>query len=117
MKKSQLEAKETLLECFGIKPSDTILIFVTSVSRSGMSRRMKVLHKDQDITYLVAKLIDNSVNDKGISVGGCGMDMTFWLADVFSYYLFETDENGKRKKKPKTYKGNGGSCINWKSFS
>jgi hypothetical protein len=94
-----------------IKPSGKINIFITSVSRSGMSRRMKVYSKDMGahLTYLVAKACDLSENDNGVSVGGCGMDMAFWLADRITYAL------GYRNRK--TLRGNGGSCIDWKAIA
>lgn len=103
-KKQIEEARETLKKY--IKPSSKIIIFITSVSRSGMTRRMKVYTKDlSNITYLVGKLIDWSVNDEGIKVGGCGMDMAFHLADTITW--------GMGWKKSKLLKGNGGSCIDW----
>ena len=105
--KSEIEESKKELRHY-IKPSGKINIFITSVSRSGMSRRMKVYNKDMTahLTYHVARACDMSENDNGLSVGGCGMDMAFWLADHITYCL------GYSKKK--TLKGNGGTCIDWK---
>jgi len=105
--KLQNEARETLKQY--IKVSDTILIVIKSVSSSGMCRRMKVLDKDfNDLTYWVGQLCDISVNDQGLRVTGCGMDMTFWLADYISSSLFGSGKAG--------YKGNGGTCLAWRSI-
>jgi hypothetical protein len=106
----KLEAKNALLNDCKIKPSGMIFINITSVSRSGMSRRMRVYTLDmRDITEEVGVLVDCGVNDKGISVTGCGMDMTFWLADHLTFALW-----GAKKRTMKTFKGNGGSCLDWK---
>ena len=59
-----------------------------------------------DISWYIADLIDLPINDVGILVNGCGMDMTFWLADYITTKLFNN-------KKYKTFKGNGGSCLDW----
>lgn len=109
MTKKQIEQQEAIKELrHYIKPSGKINIFITSVSRSGMSRRMKVYNKDMTahLTYLVAKACNMSENDNGLQVGGCGMDMAFWLADHITYHL--------GYKNRKTLKGNGGSTIDWK---
>lgn len=105
-KQTQLEAIE-LLKTF-IKPSGKITIVITHVSQSGMQRRMKVYSKDMNshLTHIVAEACDMSADDRGLKVGGCGMDMAFWLANHITHCL------GYSKKK--TLKGNGGSCIDWK---
>lgn len=73
-----------------------LYIEVTSVSSSGISRKMRCLvalnlyrfnrdgSKDlvpviMDVTYLVAGLLKEKLYDNQIRVSGCGMDMTFWL--------------------------------------
>lgn len=110
--KLQLEAKETLRKYY-IKPSINLIIHITNVSRSGMSRRMKVytINKKSGglnhLTYHIAHLLGYTFNsDDTITVKGCGMDMAFWLTDTISYYLFSEAE---RKK----LKGNGGGCLNY----
>ena len=82
-------------------------IIITKVSKTGMSRKMRVYCGDfQNITYLVAKVCDLPCNENGLKVDGCGMDMTFWLADTITYCLYG-------KEKPEGLKGNGGGCIEW----
>ena len=109
----QLEAKKWLKQY--IKPTTTLIINMTKVSSSGMTRRMKVylVNKNsgrlQNITYWIADLTGINENDDGLKVGGCGMDMTFWLADYITSYLFN-------KKAVKTFGGNGGSCLDWQTI-
>lgn len=105
--KAQAEAKAILLESY-IKPSSKLLIVIKSVSASGMSRRMQVLVDYCNISRLVADLCGLTMNEKGIRVDGCGMDMTFWLADCITNALYGQD-------KPKELTGNGGSCLAWSS--
>ena len=103
------EAREQLKNYITTKSE--ILIIIKSVSASGMCRRMKVLTSDHsDITYLIGQLIGWSVNDKGLRVDGCGMDMAFHLADTITWGMW-----GQKRNKIKTFKGNGGSCIGWKT--
>ena len=112
MTKKQQERDEAIASLRElVKPSDKIVISIKSVSRSGMSRRMRVYASDlRDISYLVARAIDWSINDKGILVSGCGMDMTFHLADCLTYALYP---ELKKEFKNTAFKGNGGSCIDW----
>ena len=111
--KLSLEARETLKKYYWLRPSSKIYINIVNISASGMTRQMKVYNKDmQDITYYIADLIESSVwSREGVKVWGCGMDMTLWLADAISYYMFE--KWVIKSKRPKTYKGNGGTCIEW----
>lgn len=89
-----------------IKPGGELLVNIISVSKSGMSRRMRVLNnKFIDLSYDVAKVIEWNHSDKGILVSGCGMDMCFHLIQTLSYYLYGN--------KNKNFKGNGGTCIKW----
>lgn len=99
-----------------IKPSTVLIIQVTSVSKSGMSRKMKVYTADKKtgrllhLTYSIADLIGYKYNnDDTITVKGCGMDMAFWLADRITHSLY----NGKT---PKNAKGNGGTCLDWQAI-
>jgi len=103
------KARADLLKYY-INRKTKLLIIIKSISASGMTRRMKVYtDKLQNITYLVADLCDLSVNDNGLQITGCGMDMTFWLADNITLNLYN-------KNKPKWLKGNGGGscrCLDW----
>lgn len=90
------EAKIFLLTNY-IKPNIELLINIISVSRSGMSRRIKVYIGNEpmgirNISYLIADLCDLSMNDKGLKITGCGMDITFWLAERITQDLYR--DNG-----------------------
>lgn len=58
-----------------------------------------------NMTYNVGKACDLSENTDGLHVGGCGMDMAFWLANHITQCL-GYDKN-------KNMKGNGGGCLDW----
>jgi len=73
---------------------------VMSVSSTGMSRRMRfyaaVLDREgkpymSDITYLIARLADYSMNDVGLRADGCGMDMCFSVISNFNYTAWAHD--------------------------
>lgn len=108
----QQEAIKQLKEY--IKPSTKLIIFITKVSSSGMNRHMQVYitnGKNKSLsrfTYLIADACDMTSNDDGIRVGGCGMDMAFWLADHITYSL--------GYKGNKNLKGNSGSCLDWQAI-
>lgn len=66
-----------------IKPLDSVYTTVTKVSRSGMSRRIRVFimkkNEPMEITHLVAPALELKRNEYGLNVSGCGMDMGFWV--------------------------------------
>ena len=109
MTKKQQERDEAIASLRElVKPSDKIVISIKSVSRSGMSRRMRVYTSDlRDISYLAARAIEWGINDRGILVTGCGMDMTFHVADTITWALWGNE------RKNMAFKGNGRNCIDW----
>ena len=95
-----------------ITPDTKLWIVITNESHNGMTRRMKILINTTntqffDATHLIAPLCDLSQNEKGLKVSGCGMDMTFWLAQAITDNLWPD-----KATRPKLT-GNGGSCLNW----
>ncbi len=86
------EAIQRLQEVF--KKGDTLFTQLENISKSGMTRHIKVrqLKNDRplDWTYLISKALDWKISDKtnGIKVGGCGMDMGFHLIYTLSRKLF-----------------------------
>ena len=105
------EAKTNLLANY-IKPDTTLLIVIKSVSASGMCRRMRVLVDNHDISYLIADLCDLSINNTGLKITGCGMDMAFWLANQITYNLFgKVEKTNSYNEAGMT--GNGGTCLKW----
>ena len=70
------QAKKYLLE--QIKPGDELYTILRSVSRSGMSRHISVLHGTYEISHLVTKVLEERrADDGGLVISGCGMDMGF----------------------------------------
>lgn len=84
-------------------PSATLYTVLTNVSRSGMSRSIKVLAsivnqrgpndalraEVVDVSWLVAKILDWSTDPRhgGVKVGGCGSDMGFEIVHNLSYAM------------------------------
>ncbi|HDZ4294186.1 TPA: hypothetical protein RTB24_001587 [Campylobacter jejuni] len=85
MEKNYEDFKEALLK-------GNLALVLTSVSKSGMTRTFKVFYKNKKEQYLpipdeIAKAVsDRKVDEKGITIRGCGMDMSFalWL-NIASY--------------------------------
>lgn len=110
--KEKEEAKRRLLDI--IQPEATLIMTIPKVSRSGMSRRINVYIPSSDeerylfLNYYISELLELPLNEDGLLVKGCGMDMTFWLADALTYALW-------RDEKPKGLKGNfcRGGCLNY----
>lgn len=62
----------------------TLYFVIASVSRSGMSRTMRV-YVDRDglvpVHGLISRVTGLTLTRDGVRIGGCGMDMTFALLD------------------------------------
>jgi hypothetical protein len=75
-----------------LRPGDTLHTLLTHVSRSGMQRRIKVKQlKDSEIldfSFHVSKVLNWSMDERGIKVNGCGMDMGFQLIYSLSCQLY-----------------------------
>jgi hypothetical protein len=90
--KEQVEhAREYLSEV--LKPGDTVYTTVTHVARSGMSRNIRLFYMTEDgphdISFLAAHLMGAPIaKNGGLKVGGCGMDMGFWVVYNLSHVLF-----------------------------
>ena len=77
-----------------IKPGDTVYTIVDHVSRSGMSRDIRVvllkggeaLHPNYSVS--IALGYPRAARGDGMRVGGCGMDMGFHLVHSLGYALF-----------------------------
>jgi hypothetical protein len=91
------EARAQLLKW--IKPGDTVYTVLDHVSRSGMSRNIRILllkcdenGKTYDLhpNHSAAVVLGYSRAKKGdgLVVGGCGMDMGFHVVHSLSYALF-----------------------------
>jgi hypothetical protein len=109
------QARAKLLEW--LKPGQTVYTILRHCSASGMSSRISLIIKTdddlQDITGWVADLLDSKGNiDKGITVGGCGMDMGFHLVynlDAALWPKGTPKPHGKRNGQPDS---DGGYALN-----
>jgi hypothetical protein len=97
MKANQLESIATLKNL--LKPGNKVTTILRSVARSGMTRRISyIIAKDAeiiDITWDVARALGEPVKqrgqyvqDSGLFVQGCGMDMGFHVVYSLSRTLF-----------------------------
>ena len=72
-----------LSNCLSHSP---LSLIVTHVSRSGMSRTIKVLGSwggiIHDVSREVARLTGHRWSERGVHVSGCGMDMGFHLMTI-----------------------------------
>lgn len=121
-----------------IKPGDTVYTVLDSVSRSGMSRTIRVVllscengrTVDLHPNFLVGRALGlrhakrNGREQDGLVCGGCGMDMGFWLVYNLSRTLFpdgfpcigdhcpsNDHSNGDRNHKPHPH-ADGGYALN-----
>ena len=73
------------------KDVDTVYTSVQHVSKSGMTRDIKLIsildNEPFCINYLVAGALDNKIKNGGVRVGGCGMDMGFHIVYELSQVL------------------------------
>jgi hypothetical protein len=86
----QADAIATLKNC-GIADGATLYTCLKSASTSGMSRRVGVYAvidgRIVSLTYHVSKALGLPLNDNGVLIKGCGMDMGFWLSQQLSTVL------------------------------
>lgn len=112
------EAIKTLREIF--PPGSTAYTDLKHCSSSGMSRHITVhAVKDgdiRDVTYLVAKVIKERINERtgGLVIGGTGMDMGFHVVYTMSSYLYRdgftcTGKQGHPDQCPSNDHNNGDS--------
>lgn len=74
---------------------ETVGVVITSVSRSGMSRRMRFYAPDfQEITSEIATVEGLPCNENGMRVDGGGMDMIFHVLSNLNYAMARHDHPG-----------------------
>lgn len=102
-KTEKAEAFATLRKM--LKPGDTVHTILNNVSRSGMSRDIRVVVlRDGEVLYpnwSVSVLLDypRAKHGDGLRVGGCGMDMGFHIVHSLGYALFGQEaEHGTGKE-------------------
>lgn len=77
-----------------LKPGDTVHTILDHVSRSGMSRDIRVvilrdgeaLHPNHSVAVVLG--YPRASKGDGLRVGGCGMDMGFHIVHSLGYALF-----------------------------
>jgi hypothetical protein len=89
----QTEKMELLKGWLESKQHKEIFGLVTSVAKSGMSRKAKfyIIKNESlyNVTYHVAEILGYSVNESGeIRLGGCGMNMIDWAVMRVSDSLY-----------------------------
>ena len=101
-RKEVQEAFDTLRK--RLKPGDTVHTILDNVSRSGMSRYIRVvvlrdgeaMHPNYSVSVLLG--YPRAKRGDGMRVGGCGMDMGFHIVHSLGYALFgEEAEHGAGK--------------------
>tara|TARA_R100000995_G_C3372344_1_gene72312 strand:+ start:81 stop:464 length:384 start_codon:yes stop_codon:yes gene_type:complete len=113
MKYTKTEINESLESLRNwIKKGDTLHTTVRHVSRSGMMRYITTRHlktpehlahsQERQVNisnydYHIARVLDlrEAPNYQGLKVGGCGMDMGFWLVYNLSRVLFKDEPRGE----------------------
>ena len=85
------QARETLRTM--LTPCDTVYCILQSVSKSGMSRKIKLVINNggkevKDITYLASVAMQWAMSDGALKVSGCGMDMGFNTVYTLGCYLW-----------------------------
>ena len=91
-----------------VRPGDTVYGIVREVSRSGMSRTIDLYavnrkDKDRPLAYLTgyaAKVLGYTRKDRGMLVGGCGMDMVFHCIYSLARAIFT---NARAPRRPAPY--------------
>jgi hypothetical protein len=102
-----------------LKPGTKVYTILTHVSRSGMSRNIKVIYmkggQPIDISYSVANVLGYPQADDGsVKIGGAGMDMGFALVYELGYALYPKGfktEPGYWRNEPMEYETDGGYAL------
>ena len=102
-KEEQAARKEYAVELLRrhLEAGKTVYTQVNSVSSSGMSRRIRCYiaivddgkPEIMDISYHVSQVCGYSLNDAGLLVKGCGMDMGFEVVYSLSMAIFSGQDN------------------------
>jgi hypothetical protein len=100
-----------------LKPGDKLVMFMPHVSRSGMTRHFIVFIQNEKglmpVSYEINALLEYKAPKyngyERVKVGGCGMDMSFWLAYTITNLLYDKEESEPEG----LLTGNGGNCLPW----
>tara|TARA_R110000803_G_scaffold87722_1_gene154632 strand:- start:506 stop:835 length:330 start_codon:yes stop_codon:yes gene_type:complete len=84
-----------------LKKGDTLFTNVTHVSKSGMTRNIRVMkinnNRPVHLNKIISVAMDWPIKDNAIRVGGCGMDMGFHLVYTLGSILFNNGYSLKQE--------------------
>lgn len=97
-KQQEMEgARETLRACLPVGAS--LAGLVTYVSRSGMSRRIRLLAASdgtvRDWSYVIARATGSGYDARGIEVGGCGLCPVLHVVEYAAHAVHGSGEAWK----------------------
>lgn len=82
-----------------LKAGDTVYTSLRSVAKSGMSRKIRLhIVRDgeiADVSWYAARILGRKLDDTGLTVKGCGMDMGFATVYSLSRSMFPQGFNVK----------------------
>lgn len=93
--KEEIENAKAELKSLLSQTSSDIYGNITHVSASGMSHKIRFYlamndgEKNfiEDITWLISRALESPMDDRGLKVSGCGMDMIFHTVYNLGYAL------------------------------
>lgn len=75
-----------------LKPGDKVFTLVRHKARSGMSRDISFFVVEEReircLDWAVSRLLEEPLRDRGVHIGGCGMDMGWHSVERISERLF-----------------------------
>lgn len=85
------------------RKSPTSIASITSVSKSGLSRKIKFGYFSKsdrfiDVTYIFAKIYGEKNTENGLRVNGCGMDIIFHVLYTVYCNVFPRGSWGEYNK-------------------
>lgn len=120
-RESQEKAIHNLKHDYGIKPKSEIYTLCEHVSRSGMSRsiRLFIARKNEllNITWTVSQALGERLNKNGgITVGGCGFDAGFELVYNLGHALWPNGTSKPHSTRNGEPDSDGGYALTHRSF-
>lgn len=75
-----------------LPPGSTVYTILEHVSTSGMTRDIRVMvirdSSVRDISWATSLILERTMQNGGVRVTGCGMDMGYWLVYALSHALY-----------------------------
>lgn len=74
--------------------NERLVVSVESVSRSGMSRKLKFMHNNTIVTHVIARVLETKLtDDRCIRISGGNMDMIFDTLHRFNKRMYDIVQN------------------------